>query len=192
MQQSASRVPLLSSRSNALTATLGFSIASQAVTSTGAATSVVWVHSTLGISEPARSPHWATLGPCQCDARSHWPTRRECRRRCEAATPTRLPRRCRSRPPRWTDVGLFVGLFCQPAGGFWRFVAVDSRTEKSAKSPVNTGNLRKTTNAGGGTRTPDTRIMIPPLAFGVVRLSWRIPANQRFASSASSSTEAPR
>jgi hypothetical protein len=37
------------------------------------------------------------------------------------------------------SVGLFVGLFCQPTSGFWRFVAVASRTTESAKLPVNKG-----------------------------------------------------
>jgi hypothetical protein len=59
------------------------------------------------------------------------------------------------------DVGRFVGLFCQPTSGFWRSVAVASRATKSAESPVNKANLRKRPDAGGGTRTPDTRIMIP-------------------------------
>jgi hypothetical protein len=63
-------------------------------------------------------------------------------------------------------VGLFVGLFCQPASGFWRFVAVDSLTTESAQSPITTGSSRKSSDAGGGTRTPDTRIMIP-LVFPV-------------------------
>ena len=61
------------------------------------------------------------------------------------------------------DVGRFVGLFCQPTSGFWRFVAVPSRATRSAESPVNKGNPRKRRDAGGGTRTPDTRIMIPLL-----------------------------
>ena len=61
------------------------------------------------------------------------------------------------------DVGLFVGLFRQPTSGFGRFVAVPSRTTESAESPVNKGNPRKQLDAGGGTRTPDTRIMIPLL-----------------------------
>jgi hypothetical protein len=60
-------------------------------------------------------------------------------------------------------VGLFVGLFCQPTSGFWRFVAVHSFTTKSAQSPITTGTSRKSSDAGGGTRTPDTRIMIPLL-----------------------------
>ena len=61
------------------------------------------------------------------------------------------------------DVGRFVGLFCQPTSGFWRSVAVASRATKSAESPVNKGNPRQGRDAGGGTRTPDTRIMIPLL-----------------------------
>jgi hypothetical protein len=70
-------------------------------------------------------------------------------------------------------VGLLVGLFRQPASGFWRFVAVDTRTTKSAASPVTTGVSCKQRNAGGGTRTPDTRIMIPlappPIPYGYRR-----------------------
>jgi hypothetical protein len=58
------------------------------------------------------------------------------------------------------DVGRFVGLSCQPTSGFWRFAAVPSRVTESAESPVNKGNPGKQPDAGGGTRTPDTRIMI--------------------------------
>ena len=76
------------------------------------------------------------------------------------ARPSPLPA---LRPARWTDVGLFVGLFCQPTSGSGRFVAVNSPTTKSAKSPASTGTSCKTEDAGGGTRTPDTRIMIPLL-----------------------------
>jgi hypothetical protein len=65
--------------------------------------------------------------------------------------------------PEVLDVGRFVGLFCQPTSGFWRFVAVASRSTKSAESPVDKGNPDKNRYAGGGTRTPDTRIMIPLL-----------------------------
>ena len=61
------------------------------------------------------------------------------------------------------DVGRFLGLFCQPASGFWRLVAVPRRTTESAESPINKGNPRKQLDAGGGTRTPDTRIMITTL-----------------------------
>jgi hypothetical protein len=57
----------------------------------------------------------------------------------------------------------FVGLFCQPAGSLWRFVAVDSRTTESAQSAVNTGAFRKPTMPEEGLETPDTRIMIPPV-----------------------------
>jgi hypothetical protein len=39
-----------------------------------------------------------------------------------------------------------------------------TRGAQTAKPPVNTGVLRKMGNAGGGTRTPDTRIMIPRVA----------------------------
>jgi hypothetical protein len=67
----------------------------------------------------------------------------------------------RSGPARWTDVGRFVGLFCQPGSGSWRFIAVDSLTTESAGSPVATGLSCKTLDAGAGTRTPDTRTMIP-------------------------------
>jgi hypothetical protein len=84
-------------------------------------------------------------------------------RRREAAAPIVPLAAAASGAARWTDVGLFVGLFCQPASGLERFIAVDSRAPKSAESPVTTGSSRKTSDAGGGTRTPDTRIMIPLL-----------------------------
>jgi hypothetical protein len=54
-----------------------------------------------------------------------------------------------------------VGLFCRPASGFWWFAAVRSRGTETAKSPVTAGLSCKTADAGGGTRAPDTRIMIP-------------------------------
>ncbi len=38
-----------------------------------------------------------------------------------------------------------------------------TRGSQTSKSPVNTGDLREIKDAGGGTRTPDTRIMIPLL-----------------------------
>ncbi len=69
----------------------------------------------------------------------------------------------RSRLADATNVGLFVGLFCQPTSGSGRFIAVDSPTTKSAGSPATTGLSCKPRYAGGGTRTPDTRIMIPLL-----------------------------
>jgi hypothetical protein len=85
-------------------------------------------------------------------------TLREHRPRDKAPAPTRLRCRC---PLPTQRVGLFVGMFCQPASGFWRFIAVDSPMARSAESPANTESSRKSSNAGGGTRTPDTRIMIP-------------------------------
>jgi hypothetical protein len=60
-------------------------------------------------------------------------------------------------------VGLFVGLFCQPTSGLERFIAVGSPATISARSPVGAGFSCKRRDAGGGTRTPDTRIMIPLL-----------------------------
>ena len=86
---------------------------------------------------------------------------RAAERSAAVADSTELPAwlRCGRRGRR--DVGRFVGLSCQPTSGFWRFVAVPSRTTASAESPVNKGNPRKQRDAGGGTRTPDTRIMIP-------------------------------
>jgi hypothetical protein len=60
-------------------------------------------------------------------------------------------------------VGRFVGLFCQPASGLERFAAVARTDRSSVKIPVNTGLLLEQRDAGGGTRTPDTRIMIPLL-----------------------------
>jgi hypothetical protein len=56
-----------------------------------------------------------------------------------------------------------VGLFCQPAGGFQRFVAVTNIKAKTAGTPATTGSSCGSYDAGGGTRTPDTRIMIPLL-----------------------------
>ena len=53
-------------------------------------------------------------------------------------------------------VGRFVELFCQPASGFWRSVAVASRATKSAESTVNKGNPRKQLDAGGGCRRRDS------------------------------------
>jgi hypothetical protein len=58
------------------------------------------------------------------------------------------------------------GLFCQPASGFWRFVAAASPTVESAESPANKPNSCTQRDAGGGTRTPDTRIMIPRVGTG--------------------------
>ena len=59
------------------------------------------------------------------------------------------------------DLSDFVGLLCQRTSGLWRSVAIASRPTKSAESPINKGNPGKQRDAGGGTRTPDTRIMIP-------------------------------
>jgi len=39
-----------------------------------------------------------------------------------------------------------------------------TRGPQTLQPPVNTGIWRKCGNAGGGTRTPDTRIMIPRVA----------------------------
>jgi hypothetical protein len=75
----------------------------------------------------------------------------------------RASRFCSPPAPVGLLVGLFVGLFCQPASGFWRFIAVDTPTAKSVQSPITTGSSCKSSDAGGGTRTPDTRIMIPLL-----------------------------
>ena len=83
------------------------------------------------------------------------------RPRFDRAQIARLRPRALERAP--LRVGLFVGLFCQAASGFWRFVAVAGLAIKSAESPATTGNSRKSPDAGGGTRTPDTRIMIPLL-----------------------------
>jgi hypothetical protein len=76
-----------------------------------------------------------THGRRSCDSGSDLARRHE--RRSVARPPPRL---VRSLPPLPAlRVGLFVGLFCQPAGGFWRFVAVASGSAKSAESPVTTG-----------------------------------------------------
>jgi hypothetical protein len=60
-------------------------------------------------------------------------------------------------------VGLFVGLFCQPTSRSWRFVAVARLATGSAELPAKRQLSCKPADAGGGTRTPDTRIMIPLL-----------------------------
>ena len=62
----------------------------------------------------------------------------------------------RSRASAAASATRFVGLFCQPAGGLWPFVAVCCHATESAKSPVPKGNRCKTSDAGDGLRRRDT------------------------------------